>query len=318
MGQYLPSSSLNKETEENETNSLRYGIYNTQGWKRNLNNTFISKITLETNFDYYIFGIFCGNNGPEVSKVLKKYFISTLIRNETLTENISEALKETFSKINESLRSSKEYKSELEQFRKEYNNINKETIENEKITDFTGCTACILLINEKTKKIICANIGNSKIILCNEKESKILFPAKHHPNDEIEKQRVENASGYIIDEKIMGWLNVSRTFGNFGYNNEFSIFCREGIISAIPDIFEETLDKEEFILIVNDEVNLNKDDLYNKYIKKALEEGDKKIKYLSKIIENIFNDNIAEKIYNTDIEKKGYGNMTGILIQIKK
>lgn len=318
MGQYLPSPSTNKEKEDKETENLRYGICNIQGWKRNLDNTFISKITLETNFDYFIFGIFCGNNGPEVSHILKKYFIQTLVRNENLDpENIPQNLKETFSKINELLKNS--YKIDLEQFRKEYNEVNKEIIEDEKITDYTGCTACILLINETTKKIICANIGNSQIILCNEKESKILFPAKHHPDDENEKKRIENSNGWISDGKIMGWLNVSRSFGNFGYNNEFSVFNTEGeIVSAVPDIFEITLKEEEFIFIINDEVCINKDDFYSKYIKAEIEEKNNKNEIcLSGIIEKVFDDNIAKKIYSNESEN-GYGNMTGILIQIKK
>ena len=329
MGQFSSKQNSDKEKEEGENDYLKFLSCNIQGWKNLNENTFISKISQGNDNNYDIFCIFEGNNGNEVSNFVKNHFHLELLNNiNSSPSRIKEAINKTFLEMNE-LMKKKEGKDEIinlkisnqQEENKKYKKILNEVIENEniineelskdeqdEILDYTGCTAILILIDEKNKKLYFGNIGNSIAIICGKNEQKI-FESQHKPTDKNEKKRIEETDGFIINEKLYGVLNSTRAFGNFAYigNNQNG----NKILSDEPDIKEYNIQSEdEYIFIATESVI---ECIDKEKIKKIIKENISKPNILDEMLEN----NIVYDFYNNDTEI-GFNNMTGTLIIIKK
>ena len=329
MGQFSSKQNSDKEKEEGENDYLKFLSCNIQGWKNLNENTFISKISQGNDNNYDIFCIFEGNNGNEVSNFVKNHFHLELLNNiNSSPSRIKEAINKTFLEMNE-LMKKKEGKDEIinlkissqQEENKKYKKILNEVIENEniineelskdeqdEILDYTGCTAILILIDEKNKKLYFGNIGNSIAIICGKNEQKI-FESQHKPTDANEKKRIEETDGFIINEKLYGVLNTTRAFGNFAYIEKNQNGNK--ILSDEPDIKEYNIQSEdEYIFIATESVI---ECIDKEKIKNIIKENISKPNILDEMLEN----NIVYDFYNNDTEI-GFNNMTGTLIIIKK
>ena len=329
MGQFSSKQNSDKEKEEGENDYLKFLSCNIQGWKNLNENTFISKISQGNDNNYDIFCIFEGINGNEVSNFVKNHFHLELLNNiNSSPSRIKEDINKTFLEMNE-LMKKKEGKDEIinlkisnqQEENKKYKKILNDVIENEniineelskdeqdEILDYTGCTAILILIDEKNKKLYFGNIGNSIAIICGKNEQKI-FESQHKPTDANEKKRIEETDGFIINEKLYGVLNTTRAFGNFAYieNNQNG----NKILSDEPDIKEYNIQSEdEYIFIATESVI---ECIDKEKIKNIIKENISKPNILDEMLEN----NIVYDFYNNDTEI-GFNNMTGTLIIIKK
>ena len=333
MGEFYTKSSIT-ETEEGENNYLKFISNNIQNWKKQNENTFISKISQGGENNYDIFCIFDGHNGNEISKFVKNHFCSEFLDNVSKYE-IKTTINNTFSKMNKLIQSdegkkeiiqlkisnqeeeNKKYKKVLNQnideehMKKLKDELSKEELE--EIPEFTGCTAISIIIDEKKKKLYFGNIGNSMAIIIGKDYSQ-LFESKHRPTDESEKSRIEKANGLIINDKLYGVLNVARTFGDFGYinnNNNYNIIIDQ------PDIKEYDIkDSDEFIFIATESIIelFDKDKIGDTI--KDLVKSDNSYDSFKKKIGDVIKNNIAYDFYDNDTEL-GFDNMTYTLIQIK-
>ena len=326
MGQYSFKNE-EKELDKGENAFLEYCTYNLQVFKRNSFNTFISKISQgkEKNFD--LFSIFVGNNGNEISKFVSNHFHLKLLDNiDKNNFNIKNSIKETFLQMNQ-LMNELESKKEIAQLRqlnieKENEKMKKIIDENdnkiekpndkdedEEILNYTGCSASLILIDEKNKKLYFGNLGNTEVIICGEKKESIILSSQHRPTDESEKNRIESENGLIINDKLYGILNTTRGFGNFAFikSNEFSQLSNK-IFSDEPDIFEYDLKEgDKYIFMGTESIIecINKKE-FQGIIKNGIKET----------LETILEDNISSDFYNNDSEF-GFDNITCTLIQIK-
>lgn len=120
-----------------------------------------------------------------------------------------------------------------------------------------GSTTTGVLINRAEKKAILFNLGDSKTVLC--AGGKILKSSvDHHPNNKEEADRITNAGGVIIDNRVNGQLAVSRAFGDFTFKtiknaaNVVEINNIRGPVSALPDVVIFPLDLVENIVLSSD------------------------------------------------------------------
>lgn len=117
-----------------------------------------------------------------------------------------------------------------------------------KCKDFSGSTACTLILTPKT--IYIANTGDSRCILA-EQGKVLVLTNDHKPNEYIEKERIkmnkeENMISYTGVYRI-GGLAVSRVIGDFYIKNQIkSVIYR-------PDIFmAQRNEYQDFILLATD------------------------------------------------------------------
>ena len=66
------------------------------------------------------------------------------------------------------------------------------------------------------KKFVVANAGDSRSVLCRSGKA-IQLSEDHKPENPIELQRITKAGGKIINGRVNGGLNLSRSFGDFSY-----------------------------------------------------------------------------------------------------
>ena len=177
----------------------------------------------------------------------------------------------------------------------------------------TGCTACVCVIDTLKKKLYFANAGDSRVVLCKKGQA---YPMSldHKPENEIEKNRIYKADGWISEGRVKGNLNLSRGLGDLEYKQNTKLPPEEQMITANPDIKIEELDKDcDFIVLGCDGIW---DCLTNQeacdYVKQRVVTAPK----LSAILEEMLESICATDIYNeTGV---GCDNMTCLIVQFKK
>lgn len=85
------------------------------------------------------------------------------------------------------------------------------------MSDGAGCTANVVLITKK--KIIVANAGDSRSVLCRNGEA-LQLSFDHKPENQLEAQRIAAVGGKIVNGRVNGGLNLSRSFGDFFYKQD--------------------------------------------------------------------------------------------------
>ncbi len=306
-----------------------------QGWRKRQEDAHIAAVSQGEKKDIDVFGVFDGHGGKEISQFVSNHFTQELIINKNIPDNMSQALKETFIKMDEIMQNSES----VEEIKK-YARLSKEQDEIQSKSEpqnsqmalisqlippkdpeandifmRTGCTACVMSIDETNKKIYFANAGDSRVVLC---KDGVAEPKSedHKPEMDSEKTRIYKADGWISDGRVKGNLNLTRGFGDLEYKQNKNLKPEEQMITANPDITVVDFSKDmDFVIIGCDGIW---DCLTNQeacdFVSKRLKEN-KDIK-ISKIIEEMMDSIVATDLYNeTGV---GCDNMTCIVIVFKK
>ena len=306
-----------------------------QGWRKRQEDAHIAALSKGENKNIDVFGVFDGHGGKEISQFVSNHFTEELEKNKNLYLDLSQALKETFIKMDEIMTTSesieeiKKYarlskeaddlQSKNEPQNSQMNLISQLLIpkdpESNDISMRTGCTACVLSIDETKKKLYFANAGDSRVVMC-KKGVAYAQSEDHKPEMESEKNRIYKAEGWISEGRVKGNLNLTRGFGDLEYKQNKVLKPEEQMITANPDIKVVDFDKDiEFVIIGCDGIwdCLKNQEACDFVIKKL--KADPKIK-ISKIIEEMMDNILAKDLYNeTGV---GCDNMTCIIIVFKK
>ena len=331
MGEFLSSPKQKKYTSHGENSILKYAVCSMQGWRRTMEDSHLVALDLGTNKDTHIFGVFDGHGGIEVAEYVKNHFVEIFINNSKyLKGDIKSALKETFLTLDNNLQSieaMKELTHSHEIFVKTYNlndneNINNNDMENSDYIDNIayniGCTCNILVIYKNI--LYFANAGDSRSVLLKNKGEVNSMSIDHKPELPNEFNRIKKAGGRIIEGRVNGLLNLSRSIGDFQFKNRKDLKQEEQIVTCNPDIlFENRSKNDDFVIMGCDGIwecisNTGISEyIYDK--ENNINNGNKnKELNLEKILEDLFERNIAK----SEEEENGCDNMTAILIQFKK
>ena len=306
-----------------------------QGWRKRQEDAHIAAVSQGEKKNIDVFGVFDGHGGKEISQFVSNHFTEELIKNKNLETDLSQALKETFIKMDEimttpeSIEEIKKYarlSKEADDLQSKNEPANSQMAfisqligpkdpEANDIYMRTGCTACVMSIDETNKKLYFANAGDSRVVMC---KSGVAYPQSedHKPEMESEKTRIYKADGWISEGRVKGNLNLTRGFGDLEYKQNKNLKPEEQMITANPDIKVVNYDKDiEFIIIGCDGIwdclkNQEACDIVTKRLKE-----DPNIK-ISKIIEDMMDSIVAKDLYNES--GVGCDNMTCIVVVFKK
>ena len=306
-----------------------------QGWRKRQEDAHVAAISLGDKKNIDVFGVFDGHGGKEVSQFVSNHFTQELISNKNLEVDMPQALKETFLKMDEimitedGIEEIKKYarKSKEEddiQSKKEPPNSQMQLIaqllepknpESNEISMRTGCTACVMSVDETKKKLYFANAGDSRVVMC-KKGVAYAQSEDHKPDMKSEKDRILNAEGWVTDGRVKGNLNLTRGFGDLEYKQNKKLKPEEQMITANPDIKEVNFEDDiEFVIIGCDGIwDCLKNQEACDFVSKKLKENPE-IK-VSKIVEEILDSIIAKDLYSEN--GIGSDNMTCIVIVFKK
>uniref|UniRef100_A0A1I7XK28 PPM-type phosphatase domain-containing protein n=1 Tax=Heterorhabditis bacteriophora TaxID=37862 RepID=A0A1I7XK28_HETBA len=182
MGAYLNKPITEKESESGEGNGLKYGATSMQGWRVN------QEIKLW-------FSLGCAQLRHWFTWYMEEFWTA---------EDIVTALQNIFIDFDDVLRSEvvlNELKVRIYEIINHLYYINDVLCFQEILLpgdetpgEDSGTTACLCLLNNE--KIVVANAGDSRAVLC--REGKALdLSIDHKPEDEVEKMRIEKAGGMV-------------------------------------------------------------------------------------------------------------------------
>ena len=184
----------------------------------------IADLNLGGNKAHNVFGVFDGHGGKEVAVWVKRHFTEEFVSNINYQKgDIKKALAETFLKLDEMMLQKDgkaELKKEAKKAREEDELQNQSTNKNNQMDLFrqmidpkadanaeiamsTGCTANVTAIIDG--KIICANAGDSRSVLC-KKGVAYALSIDHKPELEGEISRIEKAGGWVSEGRVKGIL----------------------------------------------------------------------------------------------------------------
>ena len=304
-----------------------------QGWRKRQEDAHIADLDLGPSNKTQIFGVFDGHGGCEVAKFVANHFTEEFLKNPNYLRNdIKKALEENYQKM-DSLMLEKEGSEELlaeyqkskEEAAKIKENNKNSQIEmlrqvidpkeqpDAKISMFTGCTANVLVIQDK--KMYFANAGDSRSVIC-KKGQAIAMSVDHKPSIPAELKRIEKAGGWVSDGRVLGNLNLSRGIGDSEYKVDKKLKPEQQIISNFPDIKTDNLtDDVDFIVIACDGIwdCKTNQEVCDFFTDKFLKDPEGRI---SEFIEDLFDEILAPDVY-TDTGV-GCDNMSCIVVQFKK
>merc|ERR1712242_513826 len=167
--------------------------------------------------------------------------------------------------------------------------------------DKSGTTAVCALISQKY--LIIANCGDSRGVCCTSGKP-VLATQDHKPSNEPERERIQNAGGSVMIQRVNGSLAVSRALGDFEYKNGDGKGPTEQLVSPEPEFYMKKRDteKDEFLVLACDGVwdVMTNEDICS-YVSTRM-----------KVTDNL--EQIANEVIDTCLHKGSRDNMSIIII----
>lgn len=231
MGSFLDKPNTDKCNENGEGNELQYGVASMQGWRCEMEDAHYAKTGLGENWsDWSYFAVFDGHAGVSVSAHCAKHLLDCILQTEDFQQkNFIKGIREGFLNLDENMRTIPDL----------YYGVDK-----------SGTTAVCAFVGPEN--IFIANCGDSRAILCRNGEP-VFSTQDHKPILPGEKERIMNAGGSVMIQRVNGSLAVSRALGDYEYKNVKDKGQCEQLVSPEPEIF--CLDRDpadEFLVLACD------------------------------------------------------------------
>ncbi|CAH1791067.1 unnamed protein product [Owenia fusiformis] len=253
MGAFLDKPKTEKHNETGGGNGLRFGLASMQGWRVEMEDAHTAMIGLENGLtDWSFFAVFDGHAGKNVSEYASRKLIESIGNNKDFMKALEQgdptsplmiqAIKNGFLELDEKMRKIPEM-------------LNGE--------DKSGSTAICALVSPT--HIYFANCGDSRGLLTSSGAVKF-HTQDHKPSNPIEKERIQNAGGSVMIQRVNGSLAVSRALGDYDYKNVEGKSPVEQLVSPEPEInIIARTDQDEFVVLACDGIwdVMTNDDLSN-------------------------------------------------------
>jgi len=248
MGAFLDKPKTEKYNESKVGGGLRYGLSSMQGWRIEMEDAHSAVIGIPDQKDSVSwFAVFDGHAGSRVSAHCSHHLLDCIRASEDFTCSLQQEHSLTREELMEGVK-----KGILRGFLELDEKLRKipEVASGE---DKSGTTAVGALITEKY--IIIANCGDSRGVCCVGGVPG-LATQDHKPSNEVEKERIQNAGGSVMIQRVNGSLAVSRALGDFEYKNVEGKTPTEQLVSPEPEFYikERNVEKDEFLVLACDGV----------------------------------------------------------------
>ncbi|OAY78599.1 putative protein phosphatase 2C 59, partial [Ananas comosus] len=168
-----------------------------------------------------LFGVFDGHGGARAAEYVKQHLFSNLIKQPKFISDTKSAIASAYSE------------TDLE-FLKSENNENRDA-------GSTASTA--VLVGDR---LLVANVGDSRAVICRGGNA-IAVSRDHKPDQTDERQRIEDAGGFVM------WAGTWRVGGVLAVSRAFGDRLLKQYVVADPEIKEEVIDGSlEFLILASD------------------------------------------------------------------
>ncbi|KAG0619205.1 hypothetical protein M758_4G123500 [Ceratodon purpureus] len=343
MGIYLSSPKTEKTSEDDENAELRFGLSAMQGWRESMEDAHTAILNVDKDTSTSIFGIFDGHGGKVVSKFCAKHLHKEVVKSEAYANgDLGASLENAFLRMDEMMKGAKGWKelqilgeksSKYDSHGNGHGSSNaresdatdrSNTVQTESNddnwnaeegphSDFTGpssgSTAVVALI--RGNKLYVANAGDSRCIMSRRGKA-INLSVDHKPILELEKQRIQNAGGFIHAGRVNGSLNLTRAIGDMEFKYQTELPPDKQIVTCCPDIRQVDLGPEdEFIVLACDGIW---DVMSSQGVVDFVSQRLPTAKNLSSLCEEILDHCLSP----STLQQEGCDNMSIIIVQLKK
>ncbi|XP_015421961.1 PREDICTED: protein phosphatase 1A isoform X2 [Myotis davidii] len=239
MGAFLDKPKMEKHNAQGQGNGLRYGLSSMQGWRVEMEDAHTAVIGLPSGLETWsFFAVYDGHAGSQVAKYCCEHLLDHITNNQDFkgsagapsVENVKNGIRTGFLEIDEHMRVMSEKKHGA---------------------DRSGSTAVGVLISPHHTYFI--NCGDSRGLLCRNRKV-YFFTQDHKPNNPLEKERIQNAGGSVMIQRVNGSLAVSRALGDFDYKCVHGKGPTEQLVSPEPEVhdIERSEEDDQFIILACD------------------------------------------------------------------
>lgn len=175
--------------------------------------------------DWSSFAVFDGHAGFKVSEHCAQHLLEAITQTDDFrNSDVVKAIHSGFLKLDDKMREIPELASGA---------------------DKSGTTAvCAFISNEN---IYIANCGDSRAVLCRN-GAPVFSTQDHKPILPTEKERIVNAGGSVMVQRVNGSLAVSRALGDYDYKNVSELGQCEQLVSPEPEIFCQERNPQDYFL----------------------------------------------------------------------
>ena len=214
---------MTKTPEAQEDADVSVAVCEMQGWRRKMEDAQILNLTMRNNAK--LFAVFDGHVGRQSADRLASTMAERLMSQPAYTaEDYPLAFTKAYIAADEDLR-------------------------NPEVSQNSGSTACSVLLTTRQKSLVCANVGDSRAVLCREGRA-IDLSRDHKPELAEESARIKAAGGYVEGNRVNGGLAMSRAMGDFSYKQNSALPIEKQQVICIPEVTETMLQQgDEFFIV---------------------------------------------------------------------
>ncbi|CAN1239937.1 Probable protein phosphatase 2C 11 [Linum grandiflorum] len=196
-----------------------YGYSSFKGKRPSMEDFYETKISEVDGQTVAFFGVFDGHGGARTAEYLKNNLFKNLSSHPGFTKDTKKAIVETFRATDAS------YLKEEE---------------GQKEAGSTASTAMLL-----GDRLLVANVGDSRVV-ASRAGSAIPLSMDHKPDRTDERQRIEEAGGFVL------WAGTWRVGGVLAVSRAFGDKLLKPYVVAEPEIQEEEIEGVDFIIVASD------------------------------------------------------------------
>ncbi|XP_062025096.1 probable protein phosphatase 2C 59 isoform X1 [Rosa rugosa] len=204
-----------------QNGKFSYGYASSPGKRSSMEDFYETRIDGVEGEIVGLFGVFDGHGGARAAEYVKQNLFSNLIRHPKFISDTKSAIADAYSHTDS-------------EFLKSENNQNRDA-------GSTASTA--ILVGDR---LLVANVGDSRAVICRGGNA-IAVSRDHKPDQTDERQRIEDAGGFVM------WAGTWRVGGVLAVSRAFGDRLLKQYVVADPEIQEEKIDNSlEFLILASD------------------------------------------------------------------
>lgn len=253
MGAFLDKPKTEKHNSHGEGNGLSYGLSSMQGWRVEMEDAHTAVLGLPASgmTDWSFFAVYDGHAGSKVANYCSKHLLEHIISasleakgtrssdsssvdpaaSATPTvEAVKAGIRTGFLRIDEHMRSFSDLRNGM---------------------DRSGSTAVGIIVSPD--HFFFFNCGDSRAVLY--RNSQVCFSTlDHKPCNPRERERIQNAGGSVMIQRVNGSLAVSRALGDYDYKCVDGKGPTEQLVSPEPAVCEmvRATEQDQFVILACD------------------------------------------------------------------
>ncbi|XP_027091745.1 probable protein phosphatase 2C 11 isoform X1 [Coffea arabica] len=204
----------------NRSLKFSYGYSSFKGKRASMEDFYETRISEVDGQMVAFFGVFDGHGGSRTAEYLKNNLFKNLSRHPDFIRDTKSAIVEAFRQTDADY-------------------LNEEKGQ-QKDAGSTASTAVLL-----GDRLLVANVGDSRVVACRA-GSAIALSDDHKPDRSDERERIEQAGGFVI------WAGTWRVGGVLAVSRAFGDKLLKPYVVAEPEIQEQQIDGVDFIIIASD------------------------------------------------------------------